>query len=142
MFSSLRLFQEETGLRYGLSWVFLQETQDVQGHQPTNQPDIRTEWKIRFFQNHQKYFDKCLESFFNNTNCGEHLGFHVPKDILSSKSREQSNGQAYDALRFCKCIKCISDARMQLFCATFATFCNLFLNRGGIVVTNCCEGDE
>ena len=140
LFSSQHLFQETAGgLLYGLNWVFLQETQYVKGHRPTRYPH---RMKNQIFQNHQKYFCKCLEFIFNNINCGEHLGFHVLKDILSCKTREQSNGQAYDALRYSKCITCISDASMQLFCATF---CNLFLTEEEIVtfcrVTNCCEAD-
>ena len=93
-------------------------------NQPTRYPH---RMKNQIFPESSEIFRQMSgEFFFNNINCGEHLGFHVPKDILSSKSREQSNGQAYDALRFCKCTKCISDARVQLFCATFCTFLQLF----------------
>ena len=89
--------------------------------------------KNLIFPESSEKFQQISGEFFNNMNCGEHLGFHVPKDILSSKSREQSNGQAYDALRFCKCIKCISDAKVQLFCATFCNFfCNLFSTEEGL----------
>ena len=90
----------------------------------THQPDIRTESEFsRILRNISTNVWRVI---FNNINCGEHLGFHVPKDILSSKTREQSNGQAYDALRYSKCIKCISDATMQLFCATFCRILQLF----------------
>ena len=109
-------------------------------NQPTRYPH---RMKNQIFPESSEIFRQMSgEFFFNNINCGEHLGFHVPKDILSSKSREQSNGQAYDALRFCKCTKCISDARVQLFCATFCNFLQLFaicfqLRRDW--ETNCCE---
>ena len=83
----------------------------LKGHQPTNQK-IRTDFSwIEFCQKSWNYFH-------------EHdlrRAFRLPclQKRLKKFSREQSNvstGQPYDdALPDWRCIKCISNARMQLF---------------------------